>query len=108
MTDRCLPDNTSGGPRLLEARFVALEPALDGFLGVMVELYERPAQPEEPEPYFVRQTAAGSGNVVLSASCSEEERAYEIFHRMCETGVPWKEPFDSPESPAGRPPGGRS
>lgn len=96
-----------GGPlELLEAEFVALEPALEGSLGVMVELHEgkrgrRGASPEreaDGRRFVVLQTVAGSGNVIASLTTDDEQKAYRAFANTCAHGHCSDKPWDSPVS----------
>lgn len=96
-------DGPSNGPlELLEAELVVLEPALDGFFGAIVELYERRSQGRGTSPraggerFVVRQTASGSGNLLTSFATDDEETAYRVFANIRAHGHLSDEPWVSP------------
>ena len=60
-------------PELLESAFVEMDPVVDGFAGVIVELTR------VGESYVLRQTAAGSGNRLLEISLADEQLARIFF-----------------------------
>lgn len=80
------PDDTERGPlcgnpggesELLDAYVVELDPVVDGFTGVLVELY---ALGSGAQGYYeVRQSALASGNRLLLFSTGEEGLARVIF-----------------------------
>jgi hypothetical protein len=60
-------------PKLLESAFVEMDPVVDGFAGVFVELVRM------GERYVLRETAAGSGNRLLEISLVDEQLARIFF-----------------------------
>jgi len=60
-------------PKLLESAFVEMDPVVDGFAGVFVELVRM------GERYVLRQTAVGSGNRLLEISLVDEQLARIFF-----------------------------
>jgi hypothetical protein len=60
-------------PELLESAFVEMDPVVDGFVGVLVELMR------VGESYVLQETAAGSGNRLLEISLADEQLARIIF-----------------------------
>jgi len=60
---------------VLESVFVEMDPMLEGFLGVFVELVRL------GEGYVLRETAAGTGNQLLSFCTGIEDLAYATFPR---------------------------
>lgn len=57
----------------IEAVFVEMDPVLDGFRGVLVELLG------VGESYVLLETAAGTGNRLLRFSSEPPELAYALF-----------------------------
>jgi hypothetical protein len=64
---------------LLESAFVEMDPMVDGFAGVFVELHR------VGESYVLRETAAGSGNRLAEINVASERLARtllgEEFHQ---------------------------
>jgi len=69
-----------GGHELLESVFVEMDPVLDGFRGVLVELLG------VGESYVLVETAVGTGNRLLKFSSESPELAYAVFE--AELGSP--------------------
>ena len=65
---------------VLESVFVEMDPVLDGFCGVLVELLG------VGESYVLLETAAGTGNRLLRLSSESPELAYALFE--AELGSP--------------------
>ncbi len=86
-----VPHNTDPGYHLREACFVALDPALDGFHGVVVELYEQQRRAAEgscaANRYVVVQSAALSGNLITRIRCEEEATALRVYADLCNKGI---------------------
>ena len=61
-------------PELLESAFVEMDPVVDGFVGVLVELMR------VEQRYVLRETAAGSGNRLLVISLADEKSARNVFN----------------------------
>jgi hypothetical protein len=75
---------------VLEACLVPLEPSLDSFHGVLVELYdlgERRSRRSGKPRYRVIQSAAGSGRVITNFVCDDEAEAYDSYHELRRYGV---------------------
>ncbi len=69
--------------RLMEARLLALDPVLEGFSGVMVELWELPGVDAGDSPgYEVLEVAAGTGGTVSRLSTCCEDVALETFTQI--------------------------
>ena len=62
-----------GRHEVLESVFVEMDPILDGFRGVLVELVG------VGEEYLLLETAAGTGNRLLKYSSKSPESAYAFF-----------------------------
>jgi hypothetical protein len=62
-----------GGHEVLESVFVEMDPLLDGFRGVLVELLG------VGESYVLLETAVGTGNRLLRFSSRSLELAYAFF-----------------------------
>ena len=62
-----------GGHEVLESVFVEMDPVLDGFGGVLVELLG------VGEGYVLLETAAGTGNSLLRFSSKSPDLAYALF-----------------------------
>jgi hypothetical protein len=62
-------------PELLESVFVEMDPVVDGFAGVFVELVRL------GERYVLRQTAAVSGNRLVEIHLSSERLAIALFEK---------------------------
>lgn len=71
-------DHRSPGPpgRLLDARCIELDPVVDGFGDVLVELY---APGGDPGCYEVRQSALASGNRLLVFRTRDGGLARAVF-----------------------------
>ena len=69
-----------GRHEVLESVFVEMDPVLDGFCGVLVELLG------VGEGYVLLETAAGTGNSVLRFTSESPELAYALFE--AELGSP--------------------
>jgi hypothetical protein len=69
-----------GRHEVLESVFVEMDPILDGFSGVLVELVGA------GEGYLLLETAAGTGNRLLRFSSESPELAYALFE--AELGSP--------------------
>jgi hypothetical protein len=69
-----------GRHEVLESVFVEMDPVLDGFCGVLVELLG------VGEGYVLLETAAGTGNRLLRFSSESPDLAYAIFE--AELGSP--------------------
>lgn len=59
---------------LLESTYIELDPVLQGFEGVLVEITRH------DEDYVLTQTAAGSGNRIFRFTSSNDALVYELFH----------------------------
>lgn len=72
-------DDHSGHPgtELIDAYFLALDPAYDGFSGVFVELYRFTGHGSTR--YEVRQSAAATANRLLVFQTCSEELARAVF-----------------------------
>ena len=68
------------GPSCIVARagFLELDPVLDGFSGVLLELVHE-MDPSGEERYLFKETAAGTGNRLLSLETSSKELACLLF-----------------------------
>jgi hypothetical protein len=62
-----------GRHEVLESVFVEMDPVLDGFRGVLVELLS------VGESYVLLETAAGTGNRLLRFSSESPDLAYALF-----------------------------
>ena len=62
-----------GEHEVLESVFVEMDPVLDGFRGVLVELVG------VGEGFVLLETAAGTGNRLLRFSSESPELAYALF-----------------------------
>lgn len=62
-----------GRHEVLESVFVEMDPALDGFGGVLVELVG------VGEGYVLLETAAGTGNRLLRFTSESPDLAYALF-----------------------------
>jgi hypothetical protein len=62
-----------GRHEILESVFVEMDPVLDGFSGVFVELLG------VGESYVLLETAVGTGNRLLRFSSESPDLAYAIF-----------------------------
>lgn len=60
--------------------FVELDPIVDGFSGVLIEIVCEVGDSGE-ERYLLRETAAGSGNPLLNFETRSKERACVLFER---------------------------
>ena len=88
-----VPHNT--GPECLllrEACFVPLDPALDGFHGVLIELYEQRGSEVRrmggfTGRYVIVQSAALSGNMLTRIRCEEEATALRVYADVCKSGT---------------------
>ena len=69
------PAQPAGACAVLESVFVEMDPVLEGFLGVLVELVM------VREGYVLRETAAGTGNQLLCLYTEGEELAYAALLR---------------------------
>ena len=69
-----------GRHEVLESVFVEMDPVLDGFRGVLVELVG------VGEGYVLLETAAGTGNRLLRFSSESPDVAYALFE--AELGSP--------------------
>lgn len=58
---------------LLESAYIELDPVLDGFAGVLVELSQH------DDEYVLTETAAGTGNQLLRFVSSDCRLTYELF-----------------------------
>lgn len=99
------PYNTGPAPapreaaELIEACFIPLDPVLDAFHGVLVELYKRSAGTSTPDGapgkrYVVVQSAALTGNVLTRITSADEATARRVYVDLCDTGVyPATRPF---------------
>lgn len=74
------------GTELLDAYFLALDPAYDGFSGVFVELYRLTGH--GCTHYEVRQSAAATANRLLVFSTYSEELARAVFEGSPEWQFP--------------------
>jgi hypothetical protein len=61
------------GYEVLESVAVGMDPALDGFAGVLVELFF------DGERYVLSETALGSGNRLLRFRSRDPEPAYALL-----------------------------
>ena len=64
---------------ILESVFVEMDPTSCGFTGVFVDLCRR------GEEFVFTETAAGTGNRLLTFTSRERELAYRVWHQ--ELGV---------------------
>ena len=62
-----------GRHEVLESVFVEMDPVLDGFRGVLVELLG------VGESYVLLETAVGTGNRLLKFSSESPDLAYAVF-----------------------------
>src|SRR5215207_4141681 len=62
-----------GEREVLESVFVEMDPVLDGFSGVLLELVGM------GEGYALLETAVGTGNRLLKFSSESPDLAYELF-----------------------------
>ena len=62
-----------GEHEILESVFVEMDPVLDGFYGVLVELLG------VGEGYVLLETAVGTGNCLLRFTSRSPELAYAVF-----------------------------
>jgi len=62
-----------GRHEVLESVFVEMDPVLDGFSGVLLELVGM------GEGYVLLETAAGTGNRLLRFSSESPDLAYALF-----------------------------
>ena len=62
-----------GRHEVLESVFVEMDPVLDGFRGVLVELVG------VGESYVLLETAAGTGNHLLRFTSESPDLAYALF-----------------------------
>ena len=69
-----------GRHEVLESIFVEMDPVMDGFRGVLVELVG------VGEGYVLLETAVGTGNRLLRFSSESPELAYALFE--AELGSP--------------------
>jgi hypothetical protein len=69
-----------GRHEVLESVFVEMDPVLDGFCGVLVELLG------VGESYVLVETAVGTGNRLLRFSSESPDLAYALFE--AELGSP--------------------
>jgi hypothetical protein len=69
-----------GRHEVLESVFVEMDPLVDGFRGVLVELLG------VGEGYVLMETAAGTGNRLLRFSSESPDLAYALFE--AELGSP--------------------
>jgi hypothetical protein len=69
-----------GRHEVLESVFVEMDPVLDGFGGVLVELVG------VGETYVLLETAAGTGNRLLRFSSESQDLAHALFE--AELGSP--------------------
>jgi hypothetical protein len=65
----------AGACEVLQFVFVEMDPILEGFLGVFVELVR------VREGYVLRETATGTGNQLLYFCTGSEDLAYAAFLR---------------------------
>jgi hypothetical protein len=63
----------SEGYEVIESAVVGMDPALDGFAGVLLELVF------DGERYVLLETALGSGNCLLRFRSDDLELAYGLF-----------------------------
>lgn len=79
-----------GGYEVLESVAVAMDPVLDGFTGVLVELVF------DGELYILSEVALGSGNRLLRFRSEDRRLAYALFEaELTDDGA------GSPKSSAG-------
>jgi hypothetical protein len=62
-----------GGHEVLESVFVEMDPVLDGFCGVLMELLG------VGESYVLLETAVGTGNRLLRFTSESPDLAYALF-----------------------------
>ena len=72
-------------PVLLVATAVGMDPVLDGFSGVLVEIY-RERDPSGAFRYVLLETACATGNQLLRFSSEDRELVYAALAR--ELGAP--------------------
>ena len=58
---------------LLELHFVELDPLMDGFMGVLVEIHR------QGDRYVLLETASATGNRLLSFSSQDKGLVYAAF-----------------------------
>jgi hypothetical protein len=68
-----------GDIELLETLFVELDPLVDGFIGVLVEIHRR------GDRYVLLEVAPATGNRLLRFSSTDRKLVYALLHR--ELGV---------------------
>lgn len=61
---------------LLESAYIELDPMLDGFAGVLVELIR------QGEEYLLSETAVGTGNRIFCFSSTNSALAYKLFRQQ--------------------------
>src|SRR5215207_403030 len=69
-----------GLPEQLFTSVVGMDPLLDGFSGVLVEIY-REREPSGGFRYVLLETASGTGNQVLRFSSKDRELVYAALAR---------------------------
>jgi hypothetical protein len=69
------------GYEILESVFIEMDPAVSGFVGVFVDLWRR------GEEFVFTETAAGTGNRLLTFSSREREAAYRLLHEELGTHI---------------------
>ena len=58
---------------IMESVFIEMDPAVCGFVGVLVDLWRK------GEEFVFTETAAGTGNRLLTFSSREREAAYRLL-----------------------------
>ena len=73
-------------PEQLFASVVGMDPLLDGFLGVLVEIY-RERDPSGGYRYVLLETACASGNQLLRLSSKDRGLVYAALARALDASV---------------------
>lgn len=74
----------------LESVYIELDPVLEGFEGVFVELSGR------GEGYTLIETAAGTGNILLRFSSKDLELVYGMFRELTTTASAQNQDVSTP------------
>lgn len=92
MNPRSHPSHRASEYCVLEVRYVALDPVIDGFEGVVVELgYRRHpgeylcregSERSYPEPYVFTVSAATTGNRLLRITSASEIRVRQLLAKV--------------------------
>lgn len=69
-------EKDTGEQVVLESVYIAMDPVLEGFEGVLVELSC------QGESYVLTETAVGTGNRLLAFSSNNESLIYALLHQQ--------------------------